>query len=331
MLRFLRLTLLTSFFLLVSSIYFPIFATDFTFSLSPSFGIKSGEMGEYVFLKDCSYSDDKLSYLQWNFKNPYIALESDMGYKAFSIENKVSYGFGAFTDSMTDSDWQNVCFSALENCQYKTNYSESDNFTKRDVSVSTKASLSFFPLDWLCLKPLFALDFEYMRFAAKGGKYYYGKQYGYFYYKYNDSKNNSTGSFSGDVLWYRRWSLFTWLGFGAKARLFDKISLEADFFISPYSFALDIDTHCLTSTRYIDIIETSFNSYKISLSLITPLAEKSEIGLNFSFLSSALSRGKTYSKDLNSHFSKYLQDTSSECGMDEKTFNISLFYKFYLF
>ena len=297
-------------------------------------GVRKGKLGEYVFLKNCSYSNDKLSYLDWQFTNPYIALKTDVGYKRFNIENAVSYGFCAKSSTMSDSDWLNVQFSDLSASQYKTNYSESDNVTKRDISVSTEATFSFFPMETLSLKPLIAADFEYMRFVAQDGEYSYAKNNGNFYYRYDDVSHNSTGNFSGDVLYYRRWSFYLWLGIAAEYRVVDFLNIGASVAISPYYFATDIDTHCLTNTRYIDIIEDNFAAYKASIALSVPLAKnsrKSAIGLDMSYLYTSVSRGKVYSAKINTASAKYVEDTSSECGMDEQFFTISLFYKFFLF
>ena len=307
---------------------FSAYAGDWQVDIAPSFGLKSGQLGEYVFLSDCSYSDDTLSYLQWNYKNPYIALKTDFAYKRLSLENSVYYGWGIFRGEMTDSDWQNVMYSNLSASQYKTNYSESDNFTKRDVGVSTKLSFAFLPLEFLKIKPFAAVDFSYMRFTARGGDYSYGKQYGNFFYAYDDDEHNYTGAFSGDVLYYRRWSLWTWLGAGIEAAG-ERLRSGFDLALSPYYFAADVDTHCLTGMRYVDMAEEAFAAWKIAYFIEAAVTKRSAIGFQISYLDTDVLRGKTYHKSISG--GKYEQDSTSECGIDERSLNLSLYYRLRIF
>ena len=68
--------------------------SKFKLNLEQSFGFKNGHLGEYVLIKKPNYSDDKLSYLNWEVKNQFytnIALNGSYKDLLFSSDFSVSF------------------------------------------------------------------------------------------------------------------------------------------------------------------------------------------------------------------------------------------------
>ncbi|MDY4986277.1 MAG: omptin family outer membrane protease [Treponema sp.] len=73
-------------------------------SLSPSFGLINGKIGEYLY---SSMNDRLLSYLEFNENTlPYISLGAEISHNNSNFTADVQYKIPAQCGLMTDSDWK---------------------------------------------------------------------------------------------------------------------------------------------------------------------------------------------------------------------------------
>ena len=212
--KVLPLVLVIHFFSIFASVYATaeIKKTDFSLSVEPLIGIKNGQVNEYVFLKESNYDCDKLSELNWEIKNEfYSGLKLNGGYKNVFLEAGFTAGFPMECGTMKDSDWLNnnsASVTKTSGHDYKTHYSESDNYIDYDISASLKTGYSFkLPeLKKISTKisPFFEFEYQLFKFTAKNGTAWYGNETDGYYAAWNDEENRSIKYFSGDVISYKR-------------------------------------------------------------------------------------------------------------------------------
>ena len=168
---------------------FPIFSVslkDFSLSVEPLFGMKWGQIDEYVLAKESNFSDDKLSELNWEIKPElYVGLKIMGGWKGFFQESYFSAGIPMKSGQMFDSDWLNampyslspsdgVTYANAVSHDYKTCYSEHDNYLEYDFSFGFKGGYEFKIFDIFKIKPSIAFEYQNIRFSGKDGEGWYG-------------------------------------------------------------------------------------------------------------------------------------------------------------
>ena len=117
-------------------------AIDWNLSVEPLFGCKIGELGEYVYQQNCRYSDNKLSELNWDIKPAvYLGAKIAGGWKGIGLSTYVTGAIPKRSGIVMDSDWLNKQYANAENYLYKTNYSESDNYSDRGIFLNVPRSL----------------------------------------------------------------------------------------------------------------------------------------------------------------------------------------------
>lgn len=303
--------------------------------------MKYGQVDEYVFLKECDYDDDKLSELNWDIKSEiYAGAEIEVGYKKFFSEMKITFGIPMKTGSMLDSDWINAKIQNTENYQYKTCYSEHDNYLDDDFSFDINLGYDFdiFNNDNIKIKinPLFGFEYNKISFTAKNGIGYYG--YGWannfkdkngYYAKWNDEENIVITNFSGDVITYSRQTYIFWLGFDSIFTIFDKIDVDLGFKISPYIYAESIDTHIGRNTMFGDKTPGYFSAYKFNLGTSYKINDRNLITLNAIYFFTRTLRGNDYSKSTSAK--TYNLSTDTDGGAAEHYFDISLSWRIKIF
>lgn len=312
-------------FVVLCLLAFPMSAEIF---IAPSIGFSRGTLGEIVYVNTNEYADDTLSELFWDYAFLSAGVKTGVKGAHFLFENAVSYAIAAQKGSMTDSDYLNVQYSGLQDYQYKTNYSESDNVLCRAVSVNTKVAFEFNTASWLHLSPFGGVDFFYTRFRAENGWYRYGKETSYGCYAYNSS-NSTSGTFSGTVMTYRRYDVMTWLGLESVFLPSEKsrVSLSAAF--CPYYFAADIDNHVLRDITFVDFATGSFCAFKIGTETEYDVTDLLSLDFSVSYIGTTKIRGITYQKS--STEKVYKKTTGGESGMDLKNLNIAVSLKLRLF
>lgn len=340
--KVLPLVLAIPFFSIFASVYATaeIKKTDFSLSVEPLIGVKNGQVNEYVFLKESNYDCDKLSELNWEIKNEfYSGLKLNGGYKNIFLEAGFTAGFPLECGTMKDSDWLNNNSSEVTKTSghdYKTNYSESDNYIDYDISASLKTGYSFkLPeLKKISTKisPFFEFEYQLFKFTAKNGTGWYGKEIeteGY-YAAWNDEKNRSIKYFSGDVISYKRQNFIFWLGGSIAFNLPKDFSVGAGFKFSPFVYSESIDCHHLRGLYFLDIVSDFCSLFNYNFNTEYKIDSKKSICLNADYLYMKTLRGKSYSSD-SQKWSKDNELEDSEGGADQHCFNISLSFKYNFF
>lgn len=304
-------------------------AHDFHFSLEPKIGIKCGQISEFVFLKNSFYDDDKLSELNWEIKNEFfIGIESEIEYKGFFCKTQLSFGIPAKTGLMIDSDWLNVQIPNLENYQYKTNYSESNNFLEKDILIGIQIGkkikayenkfLSFYA------NPFIGFDYSSIKFTAKDGTAWYGKNLPPVS-RWNDVKNSSISKLSGDVVSYERSTYIFWIGQDFYFD-FSKFLCNLGFQIAPFIYSESIDTHFKRNKNFADKTAGFLSAYKLTFNAGYKINSQNFIMLNSDLFFTEKLRGDSYSKSTSK--TKYSKIQDSDGGASENYFNISISWRY---
>lgn len=338
--KVLPLVLAIPFFSILASVYATaeIKKTDFSLSVEPLVGIKNGQVNEYVFLKEPIYDCDKLSELNWEIKNEfYSGLKLNGGYKNVFLEAGFTAGFPLECGTMKDSDWLNndpASVTETSGHDYKTNYSESDNYIDYDISASLKTGYSFkLPeLKKISAKisPFFEFEYQLFKFTAKNGTGWYGNETDGYYAAWNDEKKRSIKYFSGDVISYKRQNFIFWLGGSIAFNLPKDFSVGAGFKFSPFVYSESIDCHHLRGLYFLDIVSDFCSLFYYNFNTEYKIDSKKSICLNADYIYMKTLRGKSYSSD-SQKWSKDNELKDSEGGADQHSFNISLSFKYKFF
>lgn len=339
--KVLPLVLVIPFFSIFASVYAAaeIKKTDFSLSVEPLIGIKNGQVNEYVFLKEPIYDCDKLSELNWEIKNEfYSGLKLNGSYKNVFLEAGFTAGFPMKCGTMKDSDWlnNNISASVTETSghDYKTNYSESDNYIDYDISASLKTGYSFkLPeLKKISIKisPFFEFEYQLFKFTAKNGTAWYGNETDGYYAAWNNEGKRSIKYFSGDVISYKRQNFIFWLGGSVAFNLPKDFSVGAGFKFSPFVYSESIDCHHLKGLYFLDIVSNFCSLFNYNFNTEYKIDSKKSICLNADYLYMKTLRGKSYSSD-SQKWSKDNELKDSEGGADQHCFNISLSFKYKFF
>ncbi len=317
-------------------------------AIRPSFGIKNGSIGEYVFLKDPIYSDDKLSYLDWQFSPEYyFSLGVDSGYKSFKFGLDLWTGLPTACGKIQDYDWFNnysVYVTSTSGHDYLTNYSESDNYISHDLGFSVNAGWDFVIAKVLHINPFAAFEMSETKFTAKGGHASYGNSVSTgpetdYYYPYNDSDSSHITEYnwssSKTVLSYKRDLYLVWIGLNLDYTLPEQwtlgrpLTLKASFSASPYVYTYNEDYHPLNSMYYADISAGFFKAFKINAGLNYNINRKLSVNFDFSYFLLKEIRGETYYRTSGS--TTWTHPTDSQGGADAEWFDISLGIKYTFF
>ncbi len=333
------------FLLLIFSLSFSLlFAHDWKLCVEPLFGLKYGQIDEFVFAKKSYYSDDKLSELNWEIKPELFAgIKTDFGYKGAFMEIGFLYGIPMGTGNMLDSDWYNLQIKNAGEYQYKTHYSESDNYLKHDFSLSVSTGYKFDAVNGefcrIRIKPDVSFEYNNFSFNGKNGYAWYGKKTPS-YYESSESAQTPTYDFSGkDVIDYSRQSYIIWTGFDLELEFLKKITVNAGFQISPYIYAESIDIHYLTKdgTVYLDATSGFFKVYNWSAGLAYEVNSRNSLSLLADFFLEDLLRGDDYTKSYESYKknNNFNPETTInkpvEGGASANYFSISISWKFRFF
>lgn len=311
------------------------FADDFSLSIEPVFGIRSGQLDEYVFVNECAYDDDKLSELNWHFDREfYIGAKVEGAWKFIFASTELNFAIPMRTGLMMDSDWLNVQSKNAEDYQYKTNYSISDNYLDSDFNFSIKTGFNFplldFPILSLSLKPFVGFDYNSIKFNAKYGNAWYGKSNSKgFSSPYDDEENQIVYTFDDKVISYERQTYIFWLGFDGEVDFSKAFSISTGFQFSPYIYAESIDTHWLTKYMFGDKTPGFFSAFRWRVSGTTRLTSRLSAVVNASWLYVRVLRGDDYCKRLSD--ASYTKATDADGGAGEHYFDLSIGLKVRIF
>ena len=312
---------------------------DFSLEIEPLFGFKSGQLDELVFLKSSDYGDDKLSELNWEIRHEYYAgIRLNGGFRNFFAETSFCAGIPSKVGGMKDSDWLNVLatITGAEDYQYKTNYSESDNYLKYDFSYDLKLGYIFNLPELksleISIKPFLGFQYKDIKFDGKNGTAWYGTDENGHHARWNDTENQSVRSFSGKVISYERQSSVFWIGADSEFNFLEDFSFFAGFKISPYLYSESIDEHHLTNAGYLDVTPGFFAAFDFSLGAEYKITERQSLCLGAEYFYMRTLRGDDYTKNLSQkNFSVNNKSSEVDGGAAEHYFTVSLSCKFRIF
>lgn len=326
-------------FLLLFSVSFSAFAAkagNFSLEIEPLFGLKSGQFDEFVFLKNSDYGDDKLSELNWEIRHEYYAgIKLKGGFRNVFAETSFFAGIPSEVGEMKDSDWLNILATATgaEDYQYKTNYSESDNFLKYDFSCDLKAGYVFHLPEFKSLrtsvKPFLGFQYKNIKFDGKNGTAWYGTAENGIYTKWNDTEKQILKEFSGKVISYERQSSIFWIGADSEFEFLEDFSFFAGFKVSPYLYCESVDEHFLKDSDYLDVTPGFFAAFDFSLGAEYKITERQSLCLCAEYFHMRTLRGDDYTKTSSQKkFSSSNKSSEVDGGAAEHYLAVSLSCKF---
>lgn len=325
---------------------FAVSLEDFSLSVEPLFGMKYGQIDEYVFLKKSNFSNDKLSELNWEIRPEwYYGFNIHGGLKQFFVETGLKFGVSGETGQMMDSDWFNAQTSSMPygvsskkaaGHDYKTHYSEHDNNLDYDINFNIKGGYEFRIFEIFGIKPSLSYDYQNIKFTGRNGKGWYGlgrnrefyDLYEY-YASYDDTANQYSQEFSGRVITYQRELSLFWLGSDFSVDLPLHFSVTAGFFFAPYVYAVSYDCHLTTNVDYADLTKGSFSAFKWNLGAEYKLNDRHSFSIIASWFRMNELRGENYEKK-NSK-SSFKKSSAVEGGAGARWFDLTFSYKFKIF
>lgn len=323
--------------LLVSLLIFTsrIFASEISYTLSGSMGLRTGCEDEFVFYK-VNGSDEKLSELNWEQSPLFVA----------KIENKVSFGKWNFFADLTagipgctglikDSDWKNVKFGSTHKNLYdiKTNYSESRNVSlmnfEGELGAGYQVNLKYFSVTPRISTSVIVSKNE----AIDGWKMYSSPRKingNISYYPSYDSegvnKEYFEDSYGPDtvLLELSRFSVWTWVGADIKYNPIKRLTLNLSVNMSPFVFIKSIDQHKLTSVDYLDEISEWTGAARFKAGIEFAFSPNNRIFLDSTFHATRLLKG--ISGEKNSSGSSYTK-TQAISGFSLNYIQLNLGYR----
>lgn len=307
--------------------------SKFKLNLEQSFGFKNGHLGEYALIKKPNYSDDKLSYLNWEVKNQfYTSIALNGSYKDLLFSSDFSVSLPGYCGKMEDSDWFNNFYdnhpAADPTKDYKTHFSVHDNYLDYDFSFSEELSYKFNISQWFILAPKLSFEYSNIKFSGKDGEYWYGKEKsenGSSYYTEYNSNEIVHDYCSGKVIEYNRIQYALWTGVNLNFYA-SNFCFNLGFDISPYTYTYNEDNHLLTYTDFVDICQDFFSACKINLGFSYTI-NKLEILFNYNYYYLNRIRGKSYGKAASA--TKYSEYTATEGGADAEFNSLSIGLKYH--
>lgn len=315
--------------------------SDWNLSLEPIFGIKNGQVNEYVYTNNSNFSDDKLSELNWEIKPElYLGGKIYGGWRQIFGQFHFTAGIPMKSGSMIDKDWLNcdpasVTWANAQGHDYQTHYSEHDNYLNYDINLSIKAGYDFKVLSWLNIKPALAFEYQNIKFTGSDGSASYGGYSDGYYAPYDDPEDSSKKTFSGNVISYKRISSLFWLGsdfaftLPAIPHLPGFFIIDAGFFTSLYAYAESFDSHLLKNIDFADKTEDFFGAFKWNVGLTYQFNQRHSFSFGTTFFYLRELRGTNYTKK--SSDSAYSKNSAADGGASAFWCDFAFSYKFRIF
>lgn len=321
--RLFTLLLLTFQFALLTS-------QDWKLSVEPIFGLKNGNLGEFVYEKNANGSYFKESELKWDLKNIFLlGTNVEVGYKRFFVKTGFSAAIPRANGEMEDSDWLNPA-----NRNIKTTYSVSDNDLISNYNFSILAKFDFHPFKKLTLAPTAEFQYKYISLEANNGEGWYGNEVSPMVpWNHPNAQYYKKGTLCG--IDYEREYWLSFVGFELSFQPIQKIKLNGSFAISPFTHTLSYDTHWTnlqktSGTDYADEIDSYFSRLKGSLGAFWVFNDRFETGISTSLFKGFEDKGKTYSKS-HGNSSSYKRHSNAKGGISTFEFEIDLSCKIRIF
>ena len=251
-------------------------------SLSPSFGLINGKIGEYLY---SSMNDRLLSYLEFNENTlPYISLGTKISHKNSNFIADVQYRIPAQCGLMTDSDWK------IQNI--KTNYGIFNNYTDyKNFNFNLGYGFCFNLGSRFYIQPQIQLMYRHYSFYTDIGYGWYGNNCAW-----NEPEATYYPKLSHINLIMQNYSLFIGIDF---EYVMDKVKFKFNAATSPLMINYAIDFHADDNKNTNNIHSTytkqisSFYAYKTGVVLEYKLSNKSSLTTGFDCLMTLVTKGPT--------------------------------------
>ena len=299
---------------------------DFSLSVEPLFGMRWGQIDEYVYQKDSGGDYKKLSELNWQIKNMFeVGGNIEGGFR--KIKGKIHFSALIPGDSgvMEDSDWVDLN-------SVKTTFSKSENSLVRAYDFSVLLKYEFQPVEFIKIAPLFEFEYKLISFEARNGYGWYGNEVTP-HVSWDDDKAvyYKSGKLCG--IDYRREIKQFFIGYYFEYRPIKRLKLFDSFAIAPYAYTVSYDTHysdreSTRGTDYADEVAFFFTRLKYTTGCYYAFTERLELGLQVSFFYAFQILGTTYKK---SHSSSTYSKMTDKGGAGAWDFAAAITCRFNIF
>ncbi|OJF75859.1 MAG: hypothetical protein BKP49_10395 [Treponema sp. CETP13] len=288
-------------------------ASPFTFEFSPSFGVLTGTVSEYLYEED----ETLQSQLDWQqYAVPYIKAEETISaYNAF-LSVSVLSAIPFYCGIMEDYDWLADDYvdgsSNTLSC-----YSCHDLYLDKRFDLSANAGYTF-NFNKFSIAPGFGITYRSQKWTGSDGYKQYDEE------DYTWDEDIEKIYLTGTVITYEQNELLPSIFVQAVYKINNKVTTSLKSTLYPYLYVYDVDNHLLTSTQYIDIM-----SGGIGASLEATISyNKIALNINYEYLS--VTDGSVYSTSTGTSDESdatYYTSTST-AGTSSSLLSISISYKF---
>ena len=271
--------------------------TNWHLAVEPLFGMKWGQVDEYVYERATDGDYEKLSELNWEIKNAcFYGVNVSGGYKRLYGDLHCSSVLRGDSGIMADSDWMDLN-------GIKTTYSESENSITQAFTFAIDVEYHFTPTRTLMLAPTAAFEYKTISFEARNGKGWYGHLASP-HVAWNDASAvyYPEGSLCG--IDYKRDVYQCLFGVAVAYKPVERLRLTGTITVVPYAYTLSYDTHysntaATEGTDYADEVTFIFRRFKATTGCFFLLNKRWEFGLTISGFYARESDGDNYQKKHN--------------------------------
>ena len=254
-------------------------AKDWSISVMPIFSVGFGTLGEYVYIKDASGTDKKISELDWDVK-PSLQYGGRVGvsWKALAVSG---FAFGAVpmrSGAMKDSDWDE---NGIKNI-----FSVHENALASSYSFGGRIACTFKPLDFFSISPFIGTDYVYISLEARNGRAWDGRDAGVSW-DHPAAKQYKTKGID-----YMREEVCTHTGISFDIKI-NKFLFSLSIALSPYTYMQSLDRHHGRG-YYIDIMHGWFSVYRFGTEAAYIFNKNISLSIALSWTFTRIIKGATY-------------------------------------
>jgi len=278
-------------------------SNNYSFSISPHFGMIYGQSFELVYPLPSETKSDLLSELIWDMKPVfYTGIQADFGRSdimsgiGFFSSLSIKAGIPTVSGRMEDRDWTNPANNNL------THFSSHTNRTRELFLLDAAIGASIPVKSLFYLKPYISGSWMHFAFSGRDG-----------YYRYFIGGSWQEGTFSGEVIRYQQNWLLLAAGLSAGTRHFHPFSFELSFQISPLTYCVGIDEHLIRSPPYTFVDLSFFGIFYEPKGSISFSLNRVELSLEAAWRFIDRTKGETFVKIGDSGF--YMSGNKAGSGL----------------
>ena len=288
-------------------------AKDWSISVAPIFSVGFGTLGEYVYIKDASGTDKKISELDWDIK-PSLQYGGNAGvsWKALAISG---FAFGVVpmrSGAMKDSDWDE---NGMKNI-----FSVHENALASSYSFGGRIAYTFRPLDFFSISPFIGTDYVYISMEARNGRAWDGKDAGV------SRDDPAAKQYKTMGIDYVREEVCTSVGASFNI-IINKFLFALSIALSPYTYMQSLDRHHGRG-YYIDIMHGWFSVYRFGTEAVYIFNKNISLSLALSWTFTRIIKGATYHSSRTSGPWYKIDDTEGGASRNTAEISIGCTYRF---